>query len=64
MVVEINHPALGKVKQVGIPIKLSETPGAIRRPPPHRGEHTEEILLELGYNRQAIDKLRSSEAIK
>jgi crotonobetainyl-CoA:carnitine CoA-transferase CaiB-like acyl-CoA transferase len=64
MVVEINHPSLGKVKQVGIPIKLSETPGAIRRLPPRRGEHTEEILLELGYNRQAIDELRSSEAIK
>lgn len=64
MVVEINHPELGKVKQVGISIKLSETPGAIRRLPPRRGEHTEEILLELGYTKQEIEKLRSREAIK
>lgn len=64
MVVEIDHPKLGKVKQVGIPIKLSETPGAIRRLPPRRGEHTEEILLELGYTRQDIEELRAKEAIK
>jgi len=64
MVVEIDHPKLGKVKQLGIPVKLSETPGAIRRLPPRRGEHTEEILLELGYTRQDIDELRAKEAIK
>jgi crotonobetainyl-CoA:carnitine CoA-transferase CaiB-like acyl-CoA transferase len=63
MVVEIDHPRVGKVKHVGIPIKFSDTPGAIRRLPPLRGEHTDEILSELGYSRQEIDKLRAKGAI-
>lgn len=64
MVVEIDHPRVGKVKHVGIPIKLSDTPGAVRRPPPLRGEHTDEVLTELGYSKQDIDQLRAKEAIK
>ncbi|MBL8672414.1 MAG: CoA transferase [Alphaproteobacteria bacterium] len=47
MVLPIEHPKAGKSRILGIPIKLSATPGAIRRPAPVLGEHTDEILAEL-----------------
>jgi crotonobetainyl-CoA:carnitine CoA-transferase CaiB-like acyl-CoA transferase len=63
MIVEIDHPKLGKIKQVGISIKLSETPGEIRSLTPALGEHTEEVLLSLGYTQNDIYRLRSVGAI-
>ena len=57
MVIELEHPTDGKIKQVGIAIKLSDTPGKVRSLPPLRGEHTEEILTGLGYNKQRINEL-------
>jgi len=63
MVLEIDHPTLGKVKQPGIAVKLSDTPGKIRTLAPIAGENTEEILYELGYNKSQITKLRQSKAI-
>jgi crotonobetainyl-CoA:carnitine CoA-transferase CaiB-like acyl-CoA transferase len=63
MVVEIDHPTLGKVKQVGISVKLSETPGSIRSLAPRAGEQTDEILLDLGYTKEGIEELRKSGAI-
>jgi len=47
MVVEVAHPAVGPFRTIGIPVKLSETPGSIRRPAPLLGEHTDEILASL-----------------
>jgi len=64
MVIEVDHPRVGKIKHVGIPVKLSDTPGAVRRFPPLRGEHTDEVLAELGYSKQEIDQLRAKEAVK
>jgi len=58
MVLELEHPTEGKVKQVGIPIKLSETPGRIQHMAPLPGEHTTEILKKLGYNETRIEQLR------
>ena len=46
MVREVDHPAAGRSKTLGIPVKLSETPGAIRRPAPMLGEHTGEVIAE------------------
>ena len=46
MVQEVDHPAAGRSKTLGVPVKLSGTPGAIRRPAPMLGEHTGEVLAE------------------
>ena len=56
MVIELDHPERGSVKQVGIAIKLSETPGSVRSLSPETGEHTKEILLDLGYDLEAIQQ--------
>lgn len=63
MLQEIEHSQIGKVKQVGIPIKLSETPGSIRKLSPLRGENTEEILKSLGYTDAEIKNLRLNKVI-
>jgi len=63
MALELDHPKLGKVKQVGISVKLSETPGAFRSFAPAPGEHTEEIMCELGYSKEQIDGFRKAGAI-
>jgi formyl-CoA transferase len=49
MVVDLVHPGAGAIKALGVPVKLSDTPGAVERPAPLVGEHTTEILTELGY---------------
>jgi crotonobetainyl-CoA:carnitine CoA-transferase CaiB-like acyl-CoA transferase len=58
MVVEVEHPTLGKIKQIGIAPKLSGTPGKVRSLSPLRGEHTDEILQGLGYEQEEIKNLR------
>jgi formyl-CoA transferase len=60
MVQEIDHPILGKLKLPGFPVKLEETPAAIRRHPPLYGEHTVEVLRELGYSEERIGELVAS----
>ena len=58
MVIEVEHPTLGKIKQVGIAPKLSSTPGKVRSLSPLPGEHTDEVLRGLGYNQEDIRNLR------
>jgi len=55
MVEELTHPEYGPLKVLGIPIKLSDTPGAIQIPPPKFGEHNREILRNLGFAEADID---------
>jgi crotonobetainyl-CoA:carnitine CoA-transferase CaiB-like acyl-CoA transferase len=62
--VECEHPVAGRIKMVGPPVRMSETPGAVRRPAPLVGEHTESVLREmLGMNDEAIARLRQGGAI-
>jgi crotonobetainyl-CoA:carnitine CoA-transferase CaiB-like acyl-CoA transferase len=63
MVVEIDHPTVGKVRLPGIPFKLAGTPGSIRRPPPTAGEHTDELLAWLGYGAEQVEALRRAKVV-
>jgi len=58
MVVEVEYPSVGRIKQLGTPMKFSETPCEIRSPPPSFGEHTEQILKWLGYPEREISSMR------
>jgi crotonobetainyl-CoA:carnitine CoA-transferase CaiB-like acyl-CoA transferase len=64
MIVELDGPDGMKVRQVGISVKLSDTPGSIRSLAPKLGEHTDEIMHGLGYSDGQIEKWRSDGAIK
>jgi formyl-CoA transferase/CoA:oxalate CoA-transferase len=57
MVLEVNDPVLGKVRQLGIPIKLSETPGKVRFVAPPPGSDTHETMQRLGYSAGEIETL-------
>lgn len=63
MVVEVDHPELGAVKQVGIAPKFSETPGSARSTAPRPGQHTDDVLRDLGYGPERIQSLREAGVI-
>ena len=64
MIVPLNHPRVADLRVPGSPLKLTETPATVRRHPPDLGEHTEEVLAELGYNSQEIDELKREGVIR
>jgi crotonobetainyl-CoA:carnitine CoA-transferase CaiB-like acyl-CoA transferase len=57
MVVELEHPRAGRTRALGLPIKLSESPGKVSRPAPLLGQHTREVLAEFGFSRSEIEAL-------
>jgi len=57
MIVELDHPEVGTFETTGVPVEFSETPGRIESPPPTPGQHTGEILSEMGYEREEISRL-------
>jgi crotonobetainyl-CoA:carnitine CoA-transferase CaiB-like acyl-CoA transferase len=63
MVVEIRHPVHGTVTQFGQPIKLSATPAAVRVAAPYSGEHTDEVLRELGFAESEVKALRNRKVV-
>jgi crotonobetainyl-CoA:carnitine CoA-transferase CaiB-like acyl-CoA transferase len=63
LVTEMEQPGYGRVRMLGVPFRASETPVAIRRPAPRLGEHTAEVLEELGWPRAEIERLAAAGAI-
>ena len=57
MEVRLTHPVEGEISALGIPVKLSETPGSVRRPAPLLGQHSAEVLREAGFSEEEIEAL-------
>lgn len=57
MVVELEHPTCGPMRTLGLPIKLSRTPGAVLSPAPRLGEHGRALLAELGYSAAEVEAM-------
>jgi crotonobetainyl-CoA:carnitine CoA-transferase CaiB-like acyl-CoA transferase len=60
MVVQIDHPTLGYLQTLGSPIKMSETPPVVARRAPLLGEHTREVLREVGYSEEEISTIMTA----
>ena len=63
LVVETDHPTLGPIKTLGTPLKLSDTPLTPGRPAPLLGQHTDDVLGEVGLTSEEIDELRRAGAV-
>jgi crotonobetainyl-CoA:carnitine CoA-transferase CaiB-like acyl-CoA transferase len=63
MVMEVEHPVEGKVRQLGNPIKSSQFPFEIRAPSPGWGEHTTDVLKTIGFSEEEIEHFKVVKAI-
>jgi formyl-CoA transferase len=63
MVIDVEHPTRGKIKNLAPPVRFKKTEAVPRRSAPLLGQHTEEILLELGYSPQDIQELKQQKVI-
>ena len=64
MVVALEHPIAGSIRALGVPVKLGDTPGAVRTAPPTLGQHTEDVLVhDLGLDSQEVARLRTEGAV-
>ena len=64
MLLDVDHPTAGKIRMAGIPVKFSDTPAAVRKPPPLLGQHNEEVLRNwLGMSAAAIEELKKEKII-
>jgi crotonobetainyl-CoA:carnitine CoA-transferase CaiB-like acyl-CoA transferase len=63
MIVEMDHPTAEKIKLVGSPLKFSRTPVEARRHPPLFGEHTQEVLQQLGYTQSEVEEMKKTQIV-
>ena len=63
MVERVEHPTLGDLPMIGVPVKFSNMSPGVRRHPPGLGEHTDEILAEHGYSATEIAELRARRVV-
>lgn len=58
-IIDVEHPRAGRTRATGFPVRLTETPAGLRRPAPVLGQHTDEILTEMGYSPDDLITLRA-----
>ena len=63
MMVSIPHPDVPDLKVPGSPLKLADMPPTVRHYPPSLGEHTQEVLVELGYSKEEVARLKEEDVI-
>ena len=64
MIVPVKHTKCGDIEVTGVPIKMRGTPGSVRRAPPLKGEHTRDLLLELGFSDDEIEELHTNKSVR
>lgn len=63
MAVKLEHPKSGSIRNIGVPVKLSDTPGSVRTPAPLLGQHSDDVLCEYGYSDSDISAFRGAGAL-